>query len=85
MQGRLKLTNYTAFLKEVAQKPLRVTAAKTVFCSVYFVGTTRYDEFFFALCDNWKTLLFIIVYRFSVYRYSLLIVTMLLLSLKPVF
>ena len=35
----------------------------------------------FTLCDNWKTLLFVKVYRY----FEIFLTTMLLLSLKPVF
>ena len=82
MQGRLKQTKvyHTLFYfvrKETTQKPLKVAAAKTLFSSVY-VWHNLLGGKFFILCDNWKTLLFIIVYRYP----EILLTAM--LSLIPV-
>ena len=51
MQKRLKQTkvyhSFSYFVwKETTQKPLKVAAAKTLFSSVYFIGTTSFDESF---------------------------------------
>ena len=51
MQKRLKQTKvYHAFSyfiwKETTHKPLKVAAAKTLFSSVYVIGTTCFDECF---------------------------------------
>ena len=86
MQGRLKQTKiyHTFFLfvwKETTHKPLKVAAAKTLFSSAYVIGTTCFDEYFFILCDNWKTLLFMKVYLYS----EIFLSVMLLLCLKPGF
>ena len=43
--------------KKTTHKPLKVVAAKTLFSSAYVIGATCFDECFFVLCDNWKTLL----------------------------
>ena len=69
MQIKLKQTKvYQTFFyfvrKEMTHKPLKVVPAKTLFSNVYVVGTICFDKCFL-LCDNWKTLLFTIVYRYS--------------------
>ena len=86
MQKRLKQTKiYHAFShfvwKETTHKPLKVPAARTLFFSVYVIATTCFDQCFFILCDTWKTLLFLKVYRSS----ETVLSDMLLLSLKPVY
>ena len=48
-------------------------------CVCYCYNLLRW--MFFILCDNWETLLFIIVYRYS----EIVFTAMLLPSLKPVF
>ena len=48
-------------------------------CVCYWYNLLRW--MFFILCDNWKTLLFIKVYRYC----GIFLYAMLLLSLKPVF
>ena len=58
MQERLKHTKgYHTFFyfvcKETTHKPLKVAAIKTLFSSVYVIGTTSFDEYFL-FCDNWK-------------------------------
>ena len=86
MQKRLEQTKvYHAFSyfvwKETTHKPLKVAAAKTLFFSVFVIGTTCFDECFLLYVINarhyfsWKvnvTLWFFLS-------------AMLLLSLKPVF
>ena len=66
--------------KETTHKPLKVAAAKP-FSPVYMLLVQLASMSIFILYDNWKTLLFIIVYRYSV----IILTAMLLLSLKPVF
>ena len=72
MQKRLKHTKvYYALcyfaLKETTHKPLKVAAAKTLFSSVYVIGTTCFDEcfLFYVITGrhyfSWK---FIITLRF---------------------
>ena len=51
--------------KEMTHKPSNVAAATNLFSSEYVVGITCFDECFFILCDNWKAIFFIWVYRYS--------------------
>ena len=74
--------------KETTHKPLKVAAAKTLLSSVYVIGATCFDVFI--LCDNWKTLLFIIVCRYSEIFLapmflSIFLFCFVLFFLKPVF
>ena len=58
--------SFSHFLwKETASKPLQVAAAKAIFlqCVCYWHNLLRW--MFFLVCDNWKTLLFVKVYRYS--------------------
>ena len=85
IQGWLKQTKvyhtYFYFVwKETTHKPLKMAVAKTLFSSVYAIGTLVSMNVFI-LCDNWKTLISIIVYFYS----DILFTAMLLLSLKPLF
>ena len=73
MQGRLKQTKvYHMFFyfawKEMTHNPLKVAAAKTLLSSVCYCYNFL-QWIFFILCDNWKTLLFITVYRYSSNRH----------------
>ena len=70
IQNRLEQTKvYHAFSyfvwKETSHKPLKVAAAINPFlqCVCYWYNLLRW--MFFILCDNWKTLLFMKVYRYS--------------------
>ena len=70
MQGRLKETEvcYTFFYfvwKEATYKPLKSGSSKNPFlqCICYWYNFLRW--MFLILCDDWTTLLFIIVYRCS--------------------
>ena len=69
MQKRLKQTKvYHTFCyfawKETTHKPLKVASAKNLFSSVYVLVQLA-SKNVFILCDNWKTLLFMKVYRNS--------------------
>ena len=50
MQKRLNRPKYNAFScfiwKETTHKPVKVAAAKSLFSSVYIIGTTSFDECF---------------------------------------
>ena len=56
------------FSKEMARKPLKVAAAKTLFFSVYIIATTCFDEYFLFYvitrrhCFSWK---FIVTLKFQ--------------------
>ena len=66
--------------KETIYKPLKVAAAKSLFSSVYVIGTTCFDECFYSL---WY--LEDIIFRESLSFFSYFWSAMLLLSLKLVF
>ena len=80
MQKRLKQTKVH---QKKRNDPLtfKSGSCKTAFhrCSCYWYNLLRWMSF--TLCDNWKTLLFVKVYRY----FEIFLTTMLLLSLKPVF
>ena len=67
-------------LKDTIHKSSKMATAKKLFSSVYIFRTTCFDGWFF-LSDNWKTLIFMKVYRSS----DIVLSAMFLLSLKPVF
>ena len=86
MQKRLEQTKvYHAFSyfvwKETTHKPLKVAAAKTLFSSVYVIGTTCFDECF----------LFYVITGIQYFSRKINVTlrfflsAMLLLSLRPVF
>ena len=86
MQGKLKQTKvYHMFvllvLKETNDKSSKSGSSKNPFlqCTCYWYNLLRW--MFFILCENWKALLFMIVYRYS----EILLTVMSLLSLKPLF
>ena len=51
--------------KETSHKPLKVTAAKKFFPSMYIIGKICFDFCFFFSCNNWKTLFFMQIYHYS--------------------
>ena len=71
--------SYFAWL-ETNHKPLKVAAAKTLLQGVCYCYNLLW-WMFFILCDNWKTLLFMKVYRFP----EIFLDTILILSMKTVF
>ena len=73
IQGWLKQTKvyhtYFYFVwKETTHKPLKMAAAKTLFSSVYAIGTTCFDECFYSMWQlediNFHNSLFLLWYSF---------------------
>ena len=86
MKRRLKQTKvyYTFFLlylKRSKPQTFKSGSCKSLFLQYVCYWYNLLWWIFFILCDNWKTFLFIIVYRYS----EIVLTAMLLLSLKAVF
>ena len=82
---KVPLTRFYSVRIKTTHKPSKEVAAKNFFSSVYVIGATCFDEFFFIPCDYWKAFIFLKACRFSKSFFEIFSTAILLFSMKEVF